>query len=149
MRFPRIPGRGILPRGLESQAVFRFVEHTGEVEVEIEAATPAGVLEESVRAFGALVGRGQAGERAIRRVSVDGPDLAILLPALVDELVYLVDTDGFVPVDARAEVDGTHAVATVEGLLDEPAPLVKAATLHRLSFEPSDGGWRARLVLDV
>lgn len=129
--------------------VFRFVEHTGEVEVEIEAATPEGVLEESVRAFGALVERGRTGRPATREVRVDGADLASLLPALVDELVFLVDTDGFVALDASAKVDGTHVVATLEGVLDEPAPLVKAATLHRLSFEPADGGWRARVVLDV
>ncbi len=136
-------------RGVQSDVVFRFVEHTGEVEVEIESATAAGVLEEAVRAVGALVGRDRPGTPVTRRVSVDGRDLASLLPALVDELVYLVDTDGFVPVDARAQIDGTRVVATVDGLLDEPAQLVKAATLHRLSFEQCDGVWRARVVLDV
>jgi SHS2 domain-containing protein len=28
-------------------------------------------------------------------------------------------------------------------------PIVKAATYHELAFEESDGGWQARVVLDV
>jgi len=37
----------------------------------------------------------------------------------------------------------------VVGHRGTPPHLIKAVTLHRLVFEPDDGGWRARVVLDV
>ncbi len=129
--------------------MFRFAEHTGEVELEIEALTPAAVLEEATRAFGELVGRGDAGDVVTRRVTVTCRDLDRLLPDLLDELVFLADTEGFVPIDAHVELEGARAEATVDGVLRQAAPLVKAATLHRLAFERRGEGWHARVVLDV
>lgn len=129
--------------------MFRFVEHTGEVELEIEAEAPAAVLEEAARAFGELVGRGDAGDVVTRRVTVTCRDLDLLLPGLLDELVLLAETEGFVPVDAHVELAEAGAEATIEGVLRQAVPIVKAATLHRLAFERRDEGWHARVVLDV
>jgi SHS2 domain-containing protein len=39
--------------------------------------------------------------------------------------------------------------ATVAGFLNEPPPLVKAVTYHRLAFAQAGDGYRARVVLDV
>jgi SHS2 domain-containing protein len=36
----------------------------------------------------------------------------------------------------------------VQGWEGAPPHLVRAATFHRLSFEPAGAGWRARVVLD-
>ena len=35
------------------------------------------------------------------------------------------------------------------GFLDEPPPLVKAVTYHRLAFARSGDGYAARVILDV
>jgi len=131
--------------------VFRFVEHVGEVEVEIEASTPAAVLEEAVGAVAALLSteNSSGGPRATHEVTVAGRDLPALLPGLVDELVFLADTEGFLPLAGEATIEGLTARVTVSGVVGRPAPLVKAATLHRLLLEPGNGGWRGRVVLDV
>ncbi len=129
--------------------MFRFAEHTGEVELEIEAETPAAVLEEAARAFGELVGRGGEIDVVTRRITVTCRDLDLLLPELLDELVFLADTEGFVPVDARVELKEAQAEAEVDGVLGQAAPLVKGATLHRLAFARRGESWHARVVLDV
>jgi SHS2 domain-containing protein len=134
------------------ESVFRWAEHTGELELAIEADSEHGVYAEAVRAMGDLLGgdEGGSGEPATRRVAVAARDRPRLLVELLAELVYLAERDGFVPDALEALTAGaTELDASVHGRLGDPPDLVKAATYHRLCFEPDDGGWRARAVLDV
>ena len=132
--------------------MFRWAEHTGELELEIEAATEHGVYADAVRAMAELLSgdRPPQGRAATRRVTVAARDRPRLLVELLAELAFLAERDGFVP-DALEVVSAgpTELDANVRGRLGEPAHLVKAATYHRLCFEERDGAWRARAVLDV
>jgi SHS2 domain-containing protein len=132
--------------------VFRWAEHTGELELEIEADSEHGVYEEAVRAMADLLGGDErpGGEPATRRVSVAARDRPRLLVELLAELAYLAERDGFVPEAVDELTAGpTELDASLRGRLGDPPHLVKAATYHRLCFEARDGGWRARAVLDV
>jgi SHS2 domain-containing protein len=128
---------------------YRWVDHTAELELELEAGTAEAIFEEAASAFGELVGRG-GGEPAARRVELIATDRATLLADWLEELVFLADVDGFVPERVRELVlrDASLA-ATVEGVLGSPAPLVKAVTYHGLELKEERDGWRARVVLDV
>ena len=53
--------------------MYRFVDHTAELEVEIEAESAEGVLAEALRAFVDLVGTGE-GEIVERRLVVAAAD---------------------------------------------------------------------------
>lgn len=128
--------------------MYRFVEHTAELEVELEANSAEGVLEEALRAFAELVGPG-TGERVERPVELEAPDGPALLAAWLDELLYLADVEQLVPESAELSVSGTRVTGTVHARRGEPRPLVKAITLHRLRFLSEDGAWRGRVVLDV
>ena len=130
------------------EAVYRFVEHTAELEVELEADSPEGVLEEARRAFAELAGIG-TGEDVEVRVDVEASDLPALLAAWLDELVFLADAEGVVAESADVELDGRRLTGIVRGRRGEPRPIVKAVTLHRLRFRPENGMWRGRVVLDV
>jgi SHS2 domain-containing protein len=128
--------------------VFRFVEHTAELEVELEADSPEGVLDEARRAFEELAGAGN-GDAVERSVAVEAADLPTLLAAWLDELVFLADTEGLVAESAELAIDGARLTGVVRGHLGDPRPLVKAVTLHRLRFVAENGVWRGRVVLDV
>jgi SHS2 domain-containing protein len=128
--------------------MYRFVEHTAELEIELEAASAEELLVEALRAFAEVVDGGD-GEEVERRVEVSANDLPSLLAGWLDELLFLADTERLIPGAARIEVEGTAARGVVTGRLGEPRPLVKAVTLHRLRFGPEDGVWRGRVVLDV
>lgn len=146
-------GCGLLRVRLEESggtvdAMYRFVEHTAELEVEFEADSPEGVLEEALRAFAELAGPGE-GDVVERRIDLTAPDLPALLAAWLDELVYLADAERLVPESADVSVTGSRVAGLVRGRRGEPRPLVKAVTLHRLRFRPEDGVWRGRVVLDV
>ncbi len=131
--------------------MYRWVEHTAEVELEIEAASEREVFADALAGLAELLGFGDArGGTERRELSVTAPDRPALLAAWLEELVYLAESDGFVAtsLDALALENGA-ARGTVSGIVDDPPPLVKAVTLHRLLFEPGEAGSVARVVLDV
>jgi SHS2 domain-containing protein len=129
--------------------VFRWVEHTAELELEIEAASSADVFAEALAAFTELLGDGD-GPAIEQEIAVQADDAAMLLVEWLDELIYLAETEGFVP-DGLASLDlaDNRLHAMVDGHIGEASHLVKGVTLHRLEFRQLDEGWRARVVLDV
>ena len=79
-----------------------------------------------------------------------GSDRPALLAAWLEELLFLSETAGFVPMRIeKLSLRDETLTATVSGHVGEPRPLVKAVTYHRLQFEPSERGYRARVVFDV
>jgi protein archease len=129
--------------------MYRWVDHTAEVELAIEAATEREVLADALAALAELLGV-DAGAHEQRTVAVEAPDRPALLAAWLEELVFLAETEGFVPHRLDDLELGERSLrAVVSGGLDEPPPLVKAVTYHRLSFESVGTGYRATVVLDV
>jgi SHS2 domain-containing protein len=135
--------------------VHRWADHTGELELELEAATERGIFESALDALGELLAEraGDAetyGPPVVHEVSASAPDRATLLAEWLSELTYLAEADGFVPTGIRRLVLGGDVLeATVVGLRAAPAHLVKAVTYHRLGMWEADGAWRARVILDV
>jgi SHS2 domain-containing protein len=130
--------------------VFRWVEHTSELELEIEAPSEAAVFEEALIAFAELAGDG-GGDAMTHELEVEAEESSMLLVEWLSELVYLSEAERFVPARiASLELADGRLRATLEGHRGEPRHLVKAVTLHRLALRQDDkAGWHARVVLDV
>jgi SHS2 domain-containing protein len=134
---------------MSSLRMHEWRSHTAEIELAIEADSQETVFVEAAAAFGELVG-GTGGERAEHGVTIEAADLDSLLVQWLEELIFLADTDSFVPETARdVRIRGTAVSATLVGRRAPLEPLVKAATYHGLRFAQEDGVWCARVVLDV
>ena len=132
------------------RAVYRWLEHTGELELEIEAPDGQAVFADALSALAEVLADEGGGPPELRRVELEATDRAGLLADWLDELVYLADTAGFVPQTlVELELDAERLRAIVRGHLGAPRPLVKAVTRHNLAFSERPGGCRARVVLDV
>jgi SHS2 domain-containing protein len=132
--------------------MYRWVDHTAELELQIDAASREELFADALDAFEELVGGDPAGETTRHEVLVlaEGPDSASLLLEWIEELVFLAETEDFVPERIVAlELGENELRAEVEGRRGSPAHLVKAVTHHGLSVEERDNGWHARVVLDV
>jgi SHS2 domain-containing protein len=129
--------------------VYRWVDHTAEVELEIAAGSEREVFADALDALGELLGAtGDGDER--RAVEVRANDRPALLAAWLEELVFLAETEGFEALGLESlELHGEALRATVRGRRGDPPPLVKAVTYHRLAFAPAGSGYSARVVLDV
>jgi len=149
--------------------MYRWVDHTAELELAIEAASERDVLADALAALAELLGVGGGGAQAAARrsLSVHATDRPALLAAWLEELVFLAESQGFVATrvvslelddsgwrEERGDSAGnipnaSWLQATVAGVIDDPPPIVKAVTYHRLTFEPAAGGYTASVVLDV
>jgi SHS2 domain-containing protein len=132
-------------------SVYRWVEHTAEVQLAIEAGSEAEVYAEALAALAELLGFADCpGGEERRTLEVSAGDRAALLAAWLEELVYLAESSGFVATGVESiSPRERELTATVTGLLDEPPPLVKAVTYHQLTFERRGDGYVANVVLDV
>jgi protein archease len=132
----------------------QWVDHTAELELRIEAASERAVFDEALEALRELLSE-RADPSASRgpasfEIAASAPDRATLLAEWLSELVYLVETEGFLSERAeRLELIGDALDARVSGRRSNPSHLVKAVTYHRLTMEEQGGTWRATVVLDV
>ena len=124
---------------------YRWVDHTAEVELEIEAAGEREVLEEALRALAELLGVDGVRRRStIRHGHRAGPSRAA---RRLDRGARLPGRVGGLRRHALLDLDlapDAPSSATVAGVLDEPPPLVKAVTYHRLAFDPIGRRVRSR-----
>jgi SHS2 domain-containing protein len=129
---------------------YRWVEHIGELELELEAPSELGVFEAGFEAMRELLSDGEAPAPLEVELELPGRDRAALVADWLGELAFLGETLGLVPerlVELELERDCLRA--TVRGWEGNPPHLVKGATYHRLCFERAGPAWRARVVLDV
>jgi SHS2 domain-containing protein len=148
--------------------VYRWVDHTAELELHIDADSEAGVFRDALHALADLASddgtepmceawENEGGalaperpERLSREVSVSAPDRAAVLAAWMDELVYLGESEGLVAeeADCLAMSDGgiTASVCFRHGA---PPHLVKGVTYHQLAFTDEGDRFHATVVLDV
>jgi SHS2 domain-containing protein len=129
--------------------VFRWVDHTSELELEIAASSEEEIFGEALAAVAELAGEAD-GPPVTKAIEVEADDRALLLVEWLAELVYLSETEELLPerLTALDLADGKLR-ATVQGRHGQARHLIKAVTLHRLEFTRDDGEWRARVVLDV
>ncbi len=88
-------------------------------------------------------------------LTVSAPDREALLVAWLNELLYLLDAQGFVPRRSRIlNLTDTQLAAELVGERIDPARhavrrMVKAATYHELQVQQQGGQWEARVILDL
>jgi SHS2 domain-containing protein len=140
----------------------RFLEEIGTADIAFEATGRD--LEELFRdaadaTTNVMIDNLEAIEaREMRRIDLSNDELDMLLFDLLQELIYLKDSERLLLRIQEVQIDekeGRYFLkARAEG---EPLNAerhhqradVKAVTFHEFSVEPVDGGWRARVLLDI
>lgn len=139
---------------------YRFLPHTADVLVCIEAPTFRGLLEDLVQVLRELVaGDRPVQPRAARVIALQASDPPELLLALSREILDAFQLEAFVP--ARLELDvlaqppeppslrGRVIGERFDPSRHETQPEIKATTRHGLVAERTAQGWRAELLFDV
>ena len=141
--YPRA-GEALIP------TTYRWVDHTGELELALEAETEEELFLAGLAALREVLSEDLSGPLERRQVELAARDRETLLADWLGELVFLADAEAFAPERVAAlALNGGRLHATVEGRRGRPQNLVKAVTYHRLAFAKEDDAWRARVVLDV
>jgi SHS2 domain-containing protein len=139
--------------------MWRTLDHTADVALEVEAASWPELLAEAAHAFGDWLSCGSiaaAQHETERALEVAGADRTETWVRFWRELLRLWTVEGFLAAHARVEAsaDGLAVRARVgsvsAGALD-PARCfdVKAVTWHAARVEEHEGRWRGTIVLDL
>lgn len=128
--------------------------HTADLRIEAWAPTRDGCIRQAV--LGTVesfldLESAHAVHTRLRRLTADRDD--DLLVAVLEEVIYLLDTVGETPVDLRLrDVDGgvdvTFATTDASTLVQVGA-VPKAVSLKELRFSQGRHGWRCAVALDV
>ena len=133
---------------------FEFLEHTADVKFRAYGKSLGEAFENAILAFADYVGKSKEIEKTRRkRIEVKGDDKKSLFYNFLEELIYLLDTEGFVVSSGKVEVKGNELVAFLEG--DDVANYdglehVKAPTYAEMRISKKDAKrWFVQAVVDV
>ncbi|WP_229401644.1 archease [Micromonospora okii] len=132
----------------------RAVPHTADVRIEAWAPDREGCLAEAVPAmvetFADPAGAGGGTEAAFDVPAGDDEDLLV---AVLDEVIFRLETEGVLPVAAEVAAVGGGLRVRWRVVDSEAVELVgavpKAVSLHGLRFGPDAAGWSCAVTLDV
>lgn len=139
-------------KGADQRPSHHLVEHTGEVQLQLEAPDLASLFEEAGRALASLMMEESAGSMGTAiAITVEATDRADLLFEWLNELIYRSEMDKVVFVEFSVqEISAKKLRAEVRGVTPrEIRTAVKAATFHDLTVADIANGVSATVVLDV
>ena len=128
--------------------------HTADLRIEAWAPTRDGCIRQAVLGtIASFLDTSTAHPRhnRVRRLTEDRDD--DLLVGVLDEVIYLLDTEGEAPVDLDMKrtdsgLDVTFAMADAS-TLPQLGAVPKAVSLNELHFSQDREGWRCAVTLDV
>ena len=137
------------------QPKYRELEHTGDLAIEVTAATREELFAHSLVALARLMVEEDGIAAAERReIRVDAGDDADMIRDMLAAALNLFLIDGFIWRAAEVKIQDGAVVAALVGeqydsrrhqLLEE----IKAVTYHRLAVEKFGDTWRATIVFDA
>jgi SHS2 domain-containing protein len=139
---------------------YHFVEGIAlaDCAIDVEGADVADLFETAARALAeVMVDPATVTMAARRSITLEAPELDLLLYDWLSELIFRKDRDREVYTRTQVTVDGSgpfRLAADVEGGVLDPAHAElrsdpKAVTFHQFALERADAGWRARIVIDI
>jgi SHS2 domain-containing protein len=135
--------------------LFREIEHTGDVGIEIEAGSRAELFRRAALAIAQLMVDTTTVLRSERReLSVPAADDADLMHDLLSVLLQTFVVDCFIWSEVMIDDSGPGLKVYLLGERFDPdrhefRHEIKAVTYHELSVRSAGGRWLARIIFDV
>ncbi len=131
---------------------YEFLDHTADLKIKVYGSSLTEVFENSVLAVSEYLSPDKAVEsRKLKTVQVQGQDQESLLYNFLEELLYLIDAEGFIAAKAEVTLRGNNLMAEISG--DEASKYelkqIKAPTYAEMEIKKEGNGWTAVFVLDV
>jgi SHS2 domain-containing protein len=140
---------------INEAALYREVEHTGDLGIEVAAPTRAELFRRAALALAALLVEPSNVKGAEpRMVEITADDDIDLMHDLLAELLQLFAADGFIWHDAAVQEEAGTLRVILQGEFFDPSRHafrgeIKAVTYHQLTVEQISNEWRARIIFDV
>jgi SHS2 domain-containing protein len=130
---------------------WREIEHTADLALEVWGTSRSDLFRNAALGVAGLLGGRPAGERYVKRFYLEAPDSEILLVDWLSELLFWLEEDDLVLVDAQVEaVTETSLIGDAAGR--KGADLgrhIKAVTFNDLAIRSTPEGFETTIVFDV
>lgn len=132
---------------------FRFLPHTADIRFEAWGSTREQCLTEAARALVTAFAEVAVDEAEnTRTAEFDGTDEQLLL-AVLDEIIYLLDAEGTLPLGIRVRPRATGIALELANVAVARAEIIgaapKAVSLNELQIEHDSRGWHCAATIDV
>ncbi|MEO3890937.1 archease [Nonomuraea sp. B5E05] len=139
---------------MSAEAGHRTLPHTADTRIQAWAPTEGECIAQAVLgvadSFLDLDGAAATGEHD---VDIEPGDPQDQLVAVLDEVIYLMDTTGRIPIKAAAVHDQNrrrlHLTMADLAAVPQTGAVPKAVALHQLTFEHHADRWTCTVTLDV
>jgi len=131
---------------------FEFLDHMADIKIKVQGKTLNEIFENSVLAVAQYSSGGEKIESKKGKViEVSGDDNESLFYNFLDEIIYLIDAEGFIASKAQVTLRGFNLKAELYGDSTKKYDLeaIKAATYAEMSIKKLNDYWEAIFVLDV
>ena len=135
---------------------FEILEHTADIGLRARGASLEALFENAAAAMLEIAAeRETVAERETLPLAAEAGDREALLVNWLQEVLWLVDGEGWLPRRVTvAEISETRVAGAAHGESRDPARhrlriIVKAVTFHQLSVRNEDGLWVAEVYLDI
>ncbi len=136
--------------------MYEIFEHTADLGIRVRAATLEQLFVEAARGlFSTVVANPEQIQPLLtRQLSVAGNEYDYLLFDWLNELLYIFETERFLPADCQIRISDHGLTATCRGEpfdveRHQPDHEVKAITYHGLKVEKTDDAWLAEVIVDI
>lgn len=134
---------------------FQVIEHTADMGIEVRADSREELFVQAARGLREILSATTVTGGAERTIEIEGGDVPELLVKWLNEILFLLETERFFPIDfVIEEVTDDHLRGRIRGEPFDPERHsiereIKAVTYHQLRVEKQDGLWQARIFVDL
>jgi len=133
---------------------FKFFEHTADIKFQSYGKTLEEAFENASLAMFNAMYKGKVKARIKKKIKVKGKDLESLLYNFLEELLFLLDSEGFFLSGVKVKINKKRLELNAELIGDEaknyPISLdVKAVTYNEMFVKKKEKGYVFQVVLDV
>ena len=140
---------------MPSSEFYSMFEHTADIGVEVKDKTLEGAIEKLLLAFYDLNVEIEGIEPIIEKeLEVSGENIEDRVVYLLEEALFLFETEGFIGKEAKVKLKDDRIIASVKGEYFDPGRHtpkfeIKAITYHQLNIKMEGGKFHIRVVFDV
>ena len=131
---------------------FIFLDHTADIKFKIHGKDLNEIFENTVLALSKYIsGDKKLKDKEERSIIIEGKDQESILYKFIDEIIYLLDAEGFVVKSAKVKIKDDKLTAELSGDNTSGYNLnhIKAATYSEMYVKKTKTCWEAQAVVDV
>lgn len=133
---------------------YKFLPHTADVKFQAYGKNLNEVFENSALAFLSLIYQGKVKPEKVKKIKIKGRDLESLMYNFLEEFLFLIDSEGFLPGKIKVKIDEKNkkleGVFAGDKISNYKANMgIKAVTYNDMFVKKIKDKWVAQVVLDV